>query len=363
MNILIVTTHLNYGGIASYVLALAEGLKIRGHEVLVASSGGDLVSRLLMRGVRHICLDINTKSELSPKIIGAFLRLSLLLRREEIEIIHAQTRVAQVLSCALGAVFSLPCVSTCHGYFRPRWGRRMFGCWGKRVIAISNAVFAHLRDDLCVEQRRIRLVYNGVEPGEERRDASGDAKIKLGLSSGPVVGIIARLSAVKGHRYLIEAMKEVLAEEPKAQLLIVGDGKCRLELLALAGAAGLSDKVLLLPARGDLDEPFSAIDVYVSVSVKEGLGLSVLEAMGHCVPVVAFKVGGICDIIAHEINGLLVSPRDSHSLAGAILRIIKDKGFAVKLARSGYRAVKEKFSLGRMIEATIKTYGEARNEA
>src|SRR3990170_4572754 len=93
VNILLLSTHLNIGGIASYVVNVAKVLKKRGHRVIVSSSGGDMVRELNKAGIEHIKLNIKTKSELSPKLWFALPKLLALIRNYDIEVIHAHTRV------------------------------------------------------------------------------------------------------------------------------------------------------------------------------------------------------------------------------------------------------------------------------
>ena len=130
MNILFLTTHANTGGITSYILTLGEALVKSGHKVWVASSGGDCVPRMEAAGMRHIKINIRTKSEVHPKLWLCFGPLNELIRKEGIDIIHAQTRVTQVLGFFLSRASGVKMVTTCHGFFRPRWFRKMFPCWG-----------------------------------------------------------------------------------------------------------------------------------------------------------------------------------------------------------------------------------------
>lgn len=362
MNILVITTHLNFGGITSYVVNLAEGLVKNGHKVFVASSGGDLVGRLKKQGIEHINIDIKTKSEFSPKIIFAFFKLKKIIREKNIQVIHSQTRVTQVLSYLLSRVLSVPYVATCHGYFKPHLGRRIFGAWGNKVIAISRAVREHLINDFRVSADKVQLVYNGININSKRQYPVNEIKKRLGLSDGPVVGIVARLSIVKGHKYLIEAMKEVISRKPQAKLLIVGDGPLRDELLMLIKKNGISSNTLILPFTENIAEIFSVMSVYVSPSLQEGLGLSILEAQANYVPCVGFRVGGISDIIIHEANGLLVEPFDVSALASNILRLIQDNDLSLRLSGEAYKIVQQRFSLEEMAANTIKVYEDALNE-
>ena len=163
LNIILMSTHLNIGGIAVYVVSLAKALAKKGHKVTVISSGGDMEMELAKAGIRHRLVDIRTKSELSPKLWFAFSKIAAILKEEKPDIIHAQTRVTQVLGYLVARRFRIPCVTTCHGFFKRRISRRVFDGWGNSVIAISEAVRNHLVSDFGVSRSRIELIHNGVD--------------------------------------------------------------------------------------------------------------------------------------------------------------------------------------------------------
>src|SRR3990167_8758884 len=139
MRILLLTTHLNIGGISTYTVSLAKALKKKGHEGFVMSGGGMLMAELAQSGVSHINIDILTKSELSPKVFRAVLEISKIVKRTGIDIIHSQTRVTQVTGFFVSRLCGIPLVTTCHGFFNKNIGRIILPSWGERVIAISDA--------------------------------------------------------------------------------------------------------------------------------------------------------------------------------------------------------------------------------
>ena len=154
MKILLLTTHLNTGGITSYLLTLSRQLVARGHRVWLASAGGRLAPVFAASGVECLTVNIRTKSELDPRIYLAVRQLIPVIRANGIEVVHAQTRITQVMGWWLQRLAGTGACSTCHGFFTPRWSRRVFPCWGQRVIAISPAVGEHLRRDLGVPAER-----------------------------------------------------------------------------------------------------------------------------------------------------------------------------------------------------------------
>lgn len=360
MNILIIANHFNAGGISAYILNLARGLAGRGHKVCLASRGGEWLKRLARYNIEHIRVPLSTKSVLSPKLIFAYFILSKIIRQRQIELIHSQTRLGNVVAHWLSKNTLIPYVTTAHGFFKPHWGRMIFPCWGERVIAISDAVKGHLVKDFKVSENRIRLVYNGIDIGP-RSQVTGykkEIREKFGVSEGPVVGIIARLSEVKGHRYLITAMKKVIEEIPKAQLLSVGDGKIKKGLEDLAARLGVRERIHFIPMAADTAECLLAMDVFVMPSLQEGLGLAIMEAMREGIPVIGSSVGGIASLIKDGQTGILVGPGDSEGLACAILDLLKDRQKAQELSRKAKDMIIKEFSLEKMAEHTERVYQE-----
>jgi glycosyltransferase involved in cell wall biosynthesis len=360
MNILILANHFNAGGISSYILNLAGGLVSRGHKVYVGSGGGGWLSRLKRYNLEHIYLPLRTKSIISPKLFFAYVVLGRILKEKKIDIIHSQTRVSSVLALWVSKKTSIPFVYTAHGFLNPRWGRRTFPCFGKLVIAISQPVREHLLRNFGLSEERIRLVHNGIDI--TRPQASGlrpqELKKEYGLKDGPVAGIIARLSEVKGHKYLLMAMKKVIAEIPDAQLLIVGEGSIKKDLQGLVQELGIIRNVYFIPAVSDTVEPLSVMDVFVMPSLEEGLGLSIMEAMLAGVPVAATDAGGITTLVKDNQTGILVKPADAYNLALAIIELLKNKEKARRLSGSARDLIVREFSLEKMAEETEKVYRE-----
>jgi len=351
------------GGIPIYVITLATALKRLKNEVFIASSGGELVERLDKKGIPHFKLNINVKSELHPNVLAGGYSLIGVIKKNNIDIIHTNTRVTQVMGEMLSFLTGARHVSTCHGFFKLRVGRKLFKCWGKKVIAISDAVREHLVNDFKVKKSRIALIHNGIDLEPSKRTFSEEQKNTtrktLGLKQGPVVGIIARLSSVKGHKFLMKAMKPVIEDIKDAQLLLIGEGHEEASLRKQAKELGISNSVIFTKSISDTTEALSIIDVFALPSIQEGLGLVLLEALSCAKPVVASDTGGIYSIVKDNTTGLLVPPKDSSGLASAILKLLKDKALAQRLAANGQRLVREKFSLEKMAKKVQDLYEEA----
>ena len=361
MKVLLLANHVNTGGITAYLLNLASSLhKKNGFEYIVASRGGELESEFEKKGVRHIRIPLTTKCEISPKVFFSFLKLRPLIDSLEIDLIHANTRVTQVLAFFLSATTKKPYVSTCHGYFKTRASRRLWPCWGKRVIAISDQVAEHLRYDFGVDSSRIALVYNGIDSEKfvlRSTQEVMDEKNRLGLDpKKKIIGHIGRLSSVKGQKYLILAAEELLKTRDDVQFLIIGSGDEGPALKSLISKKGLGESVILCPSVKDTGLAMAGMDVFAMPSLQEGLGLSILEAQGAGVAVVASRVGGIPTVIEDGKTGLLCPAQDPAALAKAIDRLLSDPDLKAKIVRNAKGRVAQKFSASLMAENTLNVY-------
>ena len=365
MNVLLLTTHLNIGGVAVYTLNLAKALKKEGVSVYVASSGGELLPVFKKNHIQHIKVGVKTKFEFHPKLIPAFFSLREIVKKYEIDIIHAHTRVSQVLAYFISRTTDASFVSTCHGFFKhKRLSRKVFGAWGDHTIAISDAVKEHLISDFGLKENTVHLIYTGVECEKDEpspvKNSDNTQLTENTLRNHPVVGTITRLSPVKGLKYLIFAMKDILRENQEARLLFVGEGPEKASLQELSKSLGMEKSVFFAPNTVNTQKYLSIMDVFVFCSLEEGLGLSLLEAMAACKPCVATAVGGVPSIVEDGSTGILVPPKDQDALKKAILKLLDEKEFARSLAEKAKALVKLKFSLKKMVKEVIDVYKEAK---
>lgn len=359
MNILLFTTHLNTGGITSYLLTLSKGLIREGHRVYMVSSGGNQQDDFSYAGVEHLFVDIHTSSELNLRLYGALPKIRRYILEKNIHVIHAHTRVTQVLGWLLQKMTGRSYMSTCHGFFKPRLGRRMFTGWGRAVVAISQPVQEHLINDFKMKPEKVFLIPNGIEVHKfsvYREDSRKEKRRLFNLEGYQIVGIIARLADVKGHEVLIEAMTRVIRKKPQTKLLIVGEGKEEENLKHLVNKLRLNDSVYFYAVVNKTAEFMEIFDVFVMPSLDEGLGLSVLEAQASGLPVVASSVGGLKTIIEHGKTGLLVPPGDSEALADAIEDLLNHPQQAAAMGRTARAFVEKNFSSEMMVGKTIGIY-------
>jgi glycosyltransferase involved in cell wall biosynthesis len=263
-----------------------------------------------------------------------------------------------VAAVLLGLTFGKPVVITARGtdisqIANYHLQRRMI-LWAASRAAGLITVCQALKDrlvELGVADRRITVLRNGVDLELFRPHSAREAlRARYGLS-GPVVLSVGHLIPRKGHDLVIDAA----AELPGTTLLIVGEGPELDRLMSRAAARGISDRVRFLgqlpPAR--LAEVYSAADVLVLASSREGWANVLLEAMACGTPVIASSVWGTPEVITEPAAGTLVLERTGAAFAAALRRI-----FLAPPNREATRAYAERFGWDHTTEGQLKMFDE-----
>jgi glycosyltransferase involved in cell wall biosynthesis len=227
------------------------------------------------------------------------------------------------------------------------------------ILAISGGV----REALIrsgVPAGRIRIVPSGIdlEPFQVPFDRPA-ARRRLGLADGELLILqIAALAPHKSQTDLLRAAASARARRPDLRFWIAGEGPLRAELEAEHRALGLGEAVRFLGFRDDTTDLLRAADLFVISSYLEGLGTSILDAMAAGLAVVATRVGGIPEIVAHQETGVLVPPRNPEALANAILDLAGDPERRATFGVRGQERVRA-FSADVTAERTREAYLEA----
>ncbi|MBI3322051.1 MAG: glycosyltransferase family 4 protein [Candidatus Omnitrophica bacterium] len=362
MKILLLTTHLDTGGIPVYVVSLARGLKRHGHEPVVLSNGGWMEKQLTEEGIANLTVSCRTSSELNPKLwLKVFPRLLRAIREERPHLLHAHTRVTQVLGWAASLITRVPLVTTCHGLYKYRIGRRIFRCWGGSVMAISEPSMQRLVEQYkLAPPHQVALIWNGIDVDHFTQPPRPDKvewfRQTIGLRGDPVIGGIARLSPIKGLEYLLRAVPGLLKDFPRLQVLLVGDGPARGDLVRLAYELGIADRVVISHPVEDTRVPMATMKAFVAPALEEGFGLSIVEAMAAGVPVVAGNVGGPSRIIQDGLSGFLVPLEDSSSIEKAVRTLLTDPALHARIAAAARERARKEFDMKRVVRQVEQVY-------
>ena len=363
MKILLALPALNSGGVESHVKNLSRGLSSKGQKVVVMSSGGTGVEELReISGVSHIRVDIKSKSLFTG--LPAIFKMSKFIKRRDIDVIHAHSRVPAWIGSAAGKITGTPLVTTAHSYYSVHFGSSIMAR-GERVIAVSRGVRDYLTSSYSVEKEDVEIILPGIDiglftdPGEPESLPDELTKRRGAL----ILGNVGRLTESKGHEYLLKAfahLKQVLSNSnscaEKSLLVIAGDGRRMTELQELAEELEISEEVFFLGERDDIPALLNLMDIFILSSTSEGLGLAALEAMAAGKPVLMTRCGGAADMMEDDRQALLVSKRDYLELARGLITLIENKHIRENLAAGGHKFVLENFSLSEMASRHIRVY-------
>ncbi len=285
-----------------------------------------------------------------------------LMRREQVELIHAAGMKGILAAKMVARRSGIPLIMHLHDANPVSAVIRRLQVVSRHVpaacICISEAVAQYARSALGVPQSTITVLPNPL-PDDAFAPIEAPAWSELGLTemadASAVIGVIGRLSDEKGHEQLIQAAAPWFAQHPQARLLVVGDGPLRAALTQQVNERGLAQNIYFLGHRSDVRRIIAGLDTVVVPSHKEGLGYVALEAMAAGCPVVATAVGGLPEVIEHEVSGMLVPDGDIKALFTQVDHVIDDPGLAQQLREGGQQRARS-YALKPHIDQLIKLY-------
>jgi glycosyltransferase involved in cell wall biosynthesis len=357
------------GGAEEHVLTLLRGLDRGRYRPLLACTpavadalSGDVpddvpITPLQLRGVRDVA--------------GAGRALAQLLRRERVTILHSHLPHSSRLASPIGWMSGVPLiVETPHVHEpRRRWPtprRAVDRCVSRFVdqyIAVSDANRRELLADKRLRGEKVVVIHNGCDVArfDVRNVDTRSLRASLGFAvTDPVLVVVGRLEAHKGHRILLDALPVVQREFPAVRLVCVGDGTLRSSLEARVETLRLGEIVRFVGHRSDVPAWLALADLAVLPSLSEGLPMTAIEAMAASRAIVATDVGGTSEVVVAEETGLLVPPGDPGSLAVAISRLLREPRLRAALAEAGRRRAVERFNDARQVAGTEALYELAR---
>ena len=378
MKIMHVITRFILGGAQENTLYTVVGLHRSGrHDVTLVTGPaigpeGELLQRAKDSGVRVVVVE-HLRRAINPyHDVLAYRALRRLMVSERPDVVHTHSSKAGILGRLAARRAGVPVVvHTIHGLpfhpFQNPLVRRFYVALERRAARRSDRLItvadAMTRQALAAgvgRPEQFRTIYSGLEVETFLRDCDrAEVRRRFGLAADDlVVGKVARLSDLKGHEYLFEAFDEVAAAEPRAKLLLIGDGWRRAEYERRVADSGLAGRVVfagLIPPT-EVPAAIHAMDVLVHTSLREGLARVLPQALLSGVPAISYDVDGANEVIENGVTGFLLPPREVKGLAEAILKLLRDPDLRERLAKAGRERVRERFDERRMVEQIEEVY-------
>lgn len=373
---------------AAWMHEQVRELRARGYDTtgVIPSGSGTLGARFDADGIPYEVIDLDPFAGRSPfaaarKVIA----LAKLLRRHRPTVVQSHLFQSIILTRLAAWLADVPVrFSMIPGpYCLEAPGLRDIDsrtAWLDTKVIASCERTRELYESLGVPRDHVELIYYGQDIHRLDPATADGLRVRreLGIDPGrPVVGDVAYFYApspdspftpphligvgVKGHEVLLRAAVQVLAEVPDALFLLVGEGwgpdgpAYQRELEAMAVKLGVAHAVRFTGLRHDIPDTLASFDVSIQCSLNENLGGSI-ESLMMARPLIASAVGGLVDAVIHERTGLLVPPGEVDPLARSIIRLLRDRPLAARLASQGRDHALELLTLTRTIDELDALY-------
>ena len=356
MKIMQVIPYFCFGGAEIMCENLTYALKNAGQDVFVVSLYNErtpIARRIEEAGIRIVYLDKKLGLDLSmvPK-------LTKLMRQEHPDVVHTHLDVIKYATMAAKLAGVKKCVHTVHSladreaegrvqkiingtYFRKNWSV---------PVALTPEVRNSVAEFYGLPLSRVPVIYNGIDLSR--------CVPKTTYETGETVTIlhVGRFDVPKNHPGLLEAFRLLLETHPECRLRLVGDGDLRADMEKLAREKGIADFVEFCGMQSNVYPYLHDADIFTLPSIYEGNPMTIIEAMGTGLPIVASRVGGIPDMISDGESGLLVEP-EPQSICAGLTRLVGDAALRQRLGLAA-RKQSQTFSAEHMARDYISCYSK-----
>lgn len=279
-------------------------------------------------------------------------QLKAMLVQNRAQIVHSHGYKANLYAYLASRRLPIRWISTCHGYMENKHTapERIYLRRADMVVSVSPDGTAAQRKRNKIPSNRSRTISNGFKPLTVNPTPPRD-------DTPPRIGSVGRLAPEKGIDQLLIAAAHLLQRFPDLEVIVTGDGPVRQVLENMTSELGIEDAVDFRGYQSDVSSVYSELDILVQPSLREGLPMTILEAMGQSVAVVATAVGGVSDLLAHG-RGVAVPPADSGALETAIEELLRDPTQRRELAIAGSEFVREHHTRDSMATQYAQLYAQ-----
>ncbi len=364
MKVLQVIDSLRIGGAQKLMLTFAEQARAHQIELTVVSLSEFSQGMTLAEDLRVLGAEVLVFPASNLFTFARLRDFTRFLKERKFSVIHTHLTYANIIAGLAGKITKTPLVSTLHStavdrrhahFLRDkielmilRSINKVLGV-GKRVADIYEPIL----------RREISVLPNAVDENNNLNTQESETlRAQIGLaSSQPTLISVGRLSPDKDVSALLEAFSFIRGKAQDAALLIVGDGELRPELEEKTTSLGLEKGVFWLGMRNDVPKLLALSDIYISASRREGLPLSLLEAMMAALPMVVTDVGEVSALVGDDA-GILLPHSEPAQLADAALRVLEMPGYGKKLGEAGLARARKDYGAEQWFLRLMDVYEE-----
>lgn len=366
LNILQLVNFRWHNACAHYALALSSGLQKKGHRVILAGDKNSPPLQVAEKAGLEVFPDLYLSYQNPGRFFYNIKRLKDVIQQEKIDLVNAHQGAGQLYASLVRKLLKkrFVLIRTRGDQRKPKnnlFNKWLNLKWTDGIITTAETLYRSYLERFNFDGERIINIPLGIDPyyfSPVARDS--DLSRNMGISNGElVVGILGRLSPVKGHRYFIQAADEALKSFQNVKFLIAGeDAQVKsFQLKELVKEMGISDKFIFTGWVEDLRKIISLMDIAVVSSIgSETIARVALEYMALGKPVIGTEINAISEVVKNGVNGFIVRPRDSRGMAVAMLQLLEDKDKRERFGKASRSLVEKEFSLDNFVDRTEEFY-------
>lgn len=351
--LIFVNLSLNIGGIETLILEMCKRLDHDKYspQVCVLEKNGVLEGEFSSLGI-----PVDVVEKRGGFDISLIFRLAGYFKKARADIVHTHNHSVWLYGGLAAKWAGVRLVHTEHTsahYNSKRWDRieRYLSYFTNRITTVSESVGRYMIEHERIAPSKIKVIHNGIDT-QPYAVHSDPAKIRNELNikeNDLIIGNVARLSLNKDHVTLLRAFRLIANSVPQAKLLIAGEGALKKDLLDLRGELGLDHNAFFLGNRRDIPELLKSFDIFALSSIKEGLPITILEAMASGLPVLCTDVDGNPEVVTDNVTGFIVPARNPALFAQRGVELLTDKDKRIKMGEKGRERAANEFSFDKMI--------------
>lgn len=322
-------------------------------ESYVFCLGGDGIEKYKRAGINIVVFSNNKRGPFQT--VKILFTLFYFIRKQNIEIIHSHHRYFDLIAFIISKIISVKTVTSVRSKV---YNKIHFSYKAQTLIACSNAIKKHLIEYFKIDQKRIKVIYNFIDPkGVNINIQKSDLKKELGIDDETtVIGFIGRFSIrEKGVDILLKSFKELNSNNiDKITLLLIGDGEDKKYINNFISTNNMN--VLVLPPKENIFDYYNILDIVVLPSRVEPFSNVPMEAGLMKKAFIGSGVDGFTEIIDNEVNGFLFPKESVEFLKNSLKVLIQDSKLRVKFGEELYKKVINNFTSDKIIPLFEQAY-------
>ena len=307
----------------------------------------EIIQEAKTAGLKTIVFD--SRGQVDFKTVSSIQKF---LNENSIDILHTHNYKSDIMGFWATRFSYTQWVATNHVWHSTDSKMRFYETIDAIVLKFAKMIFTvsqEIKDDMLqkgFKENHIHVIHNGINisqfnPKTARVQLRADWKVS---DNEILLTIVGRLAPEKGHEVLFKAMTQITKQHPNVKLLVIGDGPLRNNLEEQIKNLNLSNHIILAGLREDMPDVYRSCDILVNASYKEGLPMTILEAMASGLTIIATRVGAVPQVIREGENGILLEAGNSEVLAQAVISLLNDPSQRQILAQQAYKDVCRDFS-------------------